>query len=416
MRLPRLFTGAALCLTALLAGAGTAAAKDAVQAGVTIPVGEPVPVMAENGNWYTPGTYAVGTIILNYTYIGMSFPAGVFATFNLNLNVYDPTSPKNDPTYPVELTLSDIGSKHVTLWPASPLLSVTGLGWTSTDPVTVLIPSEVASNPDFMQDGAQIVGNLKMATPGGSQLDTVTNVIVKITLVHPTGPCVKAYSFITDAQLTDTITASEVNVNSKHKVTSTNPYGSLSSNALIVNTCGVDVSFDLKMVLDAVVLDAALEQPGQCRVHVRHGGRDRPSRLQYRLLWCRHSTRSEPVSPERHGSGWFELPRCRAHVHQQRHVGQRVARRPYVRFQRHALQRGLELLGTVVPGRGSQSCDRGACLHHEVVRHSERACMRATLIASVARVVLHRCDPRPGQCRRIVLSDQRGACERRSGA
>ena len=262
MRLPRLFTGAALCLAALLAGTGIAAAKDAVQAGVTIPTGEPVPVMAENGNGYTPGTYAVGTIILNYTYIGATFPAGAFATFNLNLNVYDPASPKNDPTYPVDLTLSDIGSKHLALSPSSPFLSVTGMGWTSTTPVTVIIPSEVATNPDFMQDGAQIVGNLKMATPGGSQLDTVTNVIVKITLVHPTGPCVKAYNFITDAQLTDTITASEVNVNTRHRVTSTNPYGSLSSNALIVNACGAPVTFDLKMVLDASFSTQPSNNPG----------------------------------------------------------------------------------------------------------------------------------------------------------
>src|SRR5215203_4924858 len=93
----------ALCLASLVLGVSRADAKDALQAAVSIPTGQPVPLMAENGNGYTPGTYAVGTIILNYTYVGTSFPAGAFAAFNLDLKVYDASS-KNEPAYPVMLS------------------------------------------------------------------------------------------------------------------------------------------------------------------------------------------------------------------------------------------------------------------------------------------------------------------------
>ena len=239
----------ALCLASLVFGVSRADAKDALQAAVSIPTGQPVPLMAENGNGYTPGTYAVGTIILNYTYVGTSFPAGMFAAFDLNLKIYDAGS-KNEPVYPVLLTLEDIGSKHLDLWPAMSSVSMTGLGWSQTNQVVINIPSSVATNPEFMADGAQIVGNLRMTTPGGSGVDTVTNVLVKITLVHPAGPCLKVYSFVTAAGPGETLTTTEVNVNNNGKVTSTNP-GSMSSNAMVVNTCGFDITFDIKMTLDS---------------------------------------------------------------------------------------------------------------------------------------------------------------------
>src|SRR4030095_14790056 len=104
----------------------------------------------------------------------------------------NPTKQNNDPkpdpnpTYPIALTLEDIGSKHLTLWTSSSPVAVEGLNWTARVPVEVSIPDEVAANLEFQKDGAQIVGHLKMTTPGGSKLDTVTDVIVKIHLVHPT--------------------------------------------------------------------------------------------------------------------------------------------------------------------------------------------------------------------------------------
>ena len=63
----------------------------------------------------------------------------------------------------------------------------------------------MATNPEFSHDGAQIVGHLRLSTPGGSRLDTVTDIVVKVTLAHPVGPCIKAYNFITDAEVTNEI-------------------------------------------------------------------------------------------------------------------------------------------------------------------------------------------------------------------
>jgi hypothetical protein len=226
----------------ILFGAATVFAKDALQASVSIPPGQPVPVMTENGTGYTPGTYAVGVIHLDYTYVGTTFPAGPFATFILNMGVYDTL---NGPatSYPQTLTLTDIGSTDVTLSPASSPLQVSGLTWNAAVPVTISIPSFV--NPPL--DGAVLVGNFKLQA---GSLNTVTNVQVKIRLVNPSGACLRVYDFITDADLTNAITSTEVGVNKKGKVTSTNPYGSLSENLMVVNTCATPETFDARVSLD----------------------------------------------------------------------------------------------------------------------------------------------------------------------
>lgn len=224
---------------------------DAVQAGVTIPSGARVPVMAENGTGYTPGTYAIGTIHLNYVYVGTAFPEGLFTTFNLNLNVYQPRSNGNTPVYPVQLTLMQIGGDQLSVVPTVSPLTVTGQGWMQSVPVNISIPAAIASDPDLDDDGDELVGHLQLSTPGNSHLNTVTDVIIKIRLVHPTA-CIKLYNFITDADLSETITATEVNVNARRNtVTSTNPYGSLSSNVLVANTCSNTETFDLLMLLDS---------------------------------------------------------------------------------------------------------------------------------------------------------------------
>jgi len=252
------YVAGSLVMAGVLLGAGTAFAKDAVQASVSIPAGEPVPVMTENGTGYTPGTYAVGVIHLDYTYVGTTFPLGPFATFTLNMGLYA-TGDKRATTYPLTLDLVDIGSPNVTLSPASSPLTVTGLAWTASVPVTISIPSFVAADPLLNGDGAVLVGNFKL--DAGNELKTVTNVQVKITLVHPTA-CLKVYNFITDADLTNTITSTDVGVNKKGKVTSTNPYGSLSDNLMIVNTCATTEAFDASVWLDPSFSTQPNNNPG----------------------------------------------------------------------------------------------------------------------------------------------------------
>jgi hypothetical protein len=247
-----------LAVAGMLFGAATAFAKDAVLVGVSIPDGQPVPVVTAGGSGYTPGTYAVGEIHLYYTYVGTTFPVGPFATFNLNIGV-DPISNGKPTSYPVPLALTDIGSVNVTLSPPSSPLQVSGLAWTASVPITISIPDSVAADPSLNSDGTVLVGNLKL--DAGNELKTVTDVQVKIMLVHPTD-CLKAYEFITDADLTNVITSTDVNVNKKGKVTSTNPYGSLSENLMVVNTCGTPETFDAKLSLDPSFSTQPNNNPG----------------------------------------------------------------------------------------------------------------------------------------------------------
>ena len=247
--------GSFLALSGLLTGSAFA---DAIQAGVTIPAGQPVPVITENGQGYTQGTYAVGTIHLDYTIVGASFPAGAFGAFRLNMS--DIYTRGGTTSYPTLLSISQTGSDKVVLTPSNSPLSVSGLGWTDSVLVTVGISPEVANDPQMADDGDVIVGKLQLVSQDRN-LKTTTDVLVKIRLVHPSA-CLKVYDFITDASLANTLTSTAVNVNRQGKVTATNPYGSLSQNVMVVNTCAASESFDLRVNLDPWFSTQPSNNPG----------------------------------------------------------------------------------------------------------------------------------------------------------
>jgi len=234
---------AACAILALVATAGTAAAGDAVKASVTIPGGQPVPIIQQNGTGLTPGTYAIGTIQLFYRVQASQFPIGTFASFNLGLGV---AAGKSTPAtvYAAPLTLDQTGSSNLTLTPATAAFSVTSAAWTDGTVVTISIPPGVPNT-----DGSDLVGNLRIEVPGQNHLDTVTTIQVHIKLVDPTA-CLKLYDFITDEAFTTDVTSTDVNVNTKGKVTATNPFGQLSDNILVVNTCSAPQTFDVKVALD----------------------------------------------------------------------------------------------------------------------------------------------------------------------
>jgi hypothetical protein len=236
---------AAICTAFAFAITGTAAANDAIQATVT-PNTPPTPIVLNNGSGLTPGTYAIGTIQLFYTVQGFEFPTGPFATFDLGLSVA--AGKPNPPTgYPVSLTLhqTGTGSSNVNLDPASSTFSVTSAGWSDHTTVTISIPAGAPST-----DGTDIEGNLQISAPGGAHLDTVTTVQVHVKLVYPTA-CLKLYNFITDEAFTQIVSSTNVNVNNRTgKVTSSTPYGQLSDNVLVVNTCATSESFDVMVALD----------------------------------------------------------------------------------------------------------------------------------------------------------------------
>jgi hypothetical protein len=240
----------------MLAVATTAAAGDAVKASVTIPAGQPTPIIQQNGTGLTPGTYAVGTIQLFYTVQAFQFPVGDFAAFNLGM-VVEAGKPNPPTAYAVPLTLEQTGSSNVILTRDTAAFSVGSASWTDSTLVRISIPAGVPN-----VDGTDLVGNLQMVAPGSNHLDTVTTIQVHIKLVHPTA-CLKLYNFITDEAFTAIVTTTSVNVNSnKNKVTATAPFGQFSDNVLVVNTCAVAQTFDVKMSLDPWFSTSPSGNPG----------------------------------------------------------------------------------------------------------------------------------------------------------
>ncbi len=227
-----------------------ASAKDAIKSSVT-PLGSPAPILQVNGNPYSAGTYAVGTIQLFYTVHAFQFTAGNFASFQLNMqDINVGANPVT--TYPVTLNLTQTGSANLVLTPVPASFTVTGVGWTGSSTVTISIPSSVPSTPSLNVDGSDLVGNLQLVTsPQGAHLDTVTTIQVHIKLVHPTA-CLRVFDFITDEAFTTIVTSTVVNVNSHTgKVVATNPFGQFSDNILVANTCSTSQSFDLLISLDS---------------------------------------------------------------------------------------------------------------------------------------------------------------------
>ena len=234
---------------ALAALPTTGAAKDAVAASAT-PIPEPTPLVFNNGNAYSNGTYAIGTIQLFYTVNAFTFTPGAFASFDLGLGVkVGPTSGQQT-RYPVNVTLDQIGSQNILLAPDDDTFTVTGQTW--TDHTTVHISISAAAAANVTCDGCDLVGNLRIVAAGGSHLDTPTNVQVHIKLVHPTS-CLRVFNFITDQGFTVVpLTSAVVHLGgpqNNRRVVSTNP-GQMSDNVLIINECSTDQSFNLDIVLD----------------------------------------------------------------------------------------------------------------------------------------------------------------------
>jgi hypothetical protein len=258
--LRQLFVRTTIAAALLLGVAAAAGASDAVQVGVT-PVGSPTPIITEAGHGITPGTFAIGDITLDYVVIDSVFPTGLFAQFDVNLGVLASTKRGTATAYPVELSLTDIGSPNVNMTSTPNPLSISGISWTGSSRVSIYIPATVAADADLNADGSEIVGNLKLETPPGSHMDTPTSIKVRIKLVHPTA-CVRFFDFITDAELETTYSSIDIKFHpTTHKLQNTTP-GRLSNNLLVVNTCGATETFDLKVTLDSLFTTAPSNNPG----------------------------------------------------------------------------------------------------------------------------------------------------------
>jgi hypothetical protein len=150
--------------------------------------------------------------------------------------------------YPSDLSLADSGNgTPVQLSPSPNDFTVTGIGWNDHSTVTVNIDCSKLGNPT---DGQIIDGQMNEATPSGSHLDTITSVQVHIMLVFPMqNACLKLYSLESDQDTFDLLTSVTV-IAPRTTVKSTNP-GTISADALVVNTCAVPEAYDVMENLDS---------------------------------------------------------------------------------------------------------------------------------------------------------------------
>jgi hypothetical protein len=266
--------------TIFLLFAAACAAKDAIQASVT-PVSGPAPIVVVNGNPYSNGTFAAGTIRLTYTINAFQFPTVTdIARFQVGLSdVHYSANPET--TYSgLALSLTQTGSPNVLLSANPATFHPTGSGWSATSLVSISVPASVASNPTLNVDGAELIANLQLVTtPQGAQLDTVTTIQVHLMLVHPTS-CLRVFNFITDETFTTTVTATEVNVAGQPpSVKSTNPFGQFSDNVLVVNTCGTPQNFSVGTTLDTAFETSPKGNPGNAVFTYTKNGYTSPATL-----------------------------------------------------------------------------------------------------------------------------------------
>ena len=169
--------GAAV-LFGLAALSVTAIGADKAVATITIPAGCRAGILATNG-------VAAGTVHLTYTYVGMTFPAGEFACFDLGMVISDETG-NQDPGYPETLVIDQNGGENVLLTPNNLTMTAFGLGPVPGSPqrYTVAINPAVPGNPALNEDGDTIVGHLRLQS-SDNRLRTVPNILVTIVLVHP---------------------------------------------------------------------------------------------------------------------------------------------------------------------------------------------------------------------------------------
>ena len=239
---------AALAATASLAHAG-----ESVRAAVSIPAGQPEPLITANGNPYAQGSYAVGVLRLEYDYVGFVFQPGPFASFDLGLDTVQKSGAAT--VYPAALNLVQAGSANMTLTPTPASFTVTPFPWSGASSVAISIPQSVVNDPSLSLDGAVIEGLLQLTSSGSNKLGTTTSVQVKIRLVHPTA-CLKQYTFFSNREISGEYGALVVSYGTHggntNKIMNVSP---VSANAaaqvvLLVNTCSDDRTVDLRVAPD----------------------------------------------------------------------------------------------------------------------------------------------------------------------
>jgi hypothetical protein len=239
----RIFITLSLIAALVVVVGGTAWAKDAAVAVVDAPGA----IVMHNGNHYSQGTNAIGTIQLFYTVVAEQFTGGYFGSFDLDLSIKE-GKPKPPTYYPLYLNLRQTGSKNLELDPATGSFHVYNSGFTGSTTVNIIIPQSVADDPAFQVDGAELVANLQMETAGELRqyhLDTATTIKVHLILMYPSdGACLLVRNFIANNGITGEVDPLSVSKSSVGQQSVSSDPNNPHYIVLAANTCSIDQCID----------------------------------------------------------------------------------------------------------------------------------------------------------------------------
>ena len=226
---------------ALLGAVGAAQAKDAVRALITDSDGG---VVTQNGAFQTPGTYAIGTIKIDYFVAGYQFPADWTRTLEMCLDTL-PNGSRPLTTYPANVYVRQVGTPNVSAVASPDTVTFDNADQEHCIKVDVSVPASVASDPVFQEDGTELVANLQISTDASTKLDTVTTVQLHITLLHPTA-CVRAIHFVSNHDFTSNLGEAGISVSyNRANARLTSGPVDLQHLLALVNVCDQDVRVDI---------------------------------------------------------------------------------------------------------------------------------------------------------------------------
>lgn len=241
---------------ALLGAASLANAKDAVATTIVGVNGDGFPAyVTENGQGLTPGTYAIGTIMVDYFVTGFQFPTDWHGSFRMCLDTVA-AGGKQAAEYPANVYVKQTGSSDLRI---DGVAATVPFADTNDDPdllvgkkcvdITASVPAAVAATPTFQADGTTLVANLQESADG-KNIDTPTSVKVRVTLVHPTA-CVRAVHLVSNNDFTidQGVAGITMSINKSNKKLAMQPVD-LQHLLALVNTCNVAQIVDVTAAIN----------------------------------------------------------------------------------------------------------------------------------------------------------------------
>lgn len=241
---------------ALLGAAGAANAKDAVATAIVGVNGDGFPTyVTENGQGLTPGTYAIGTIMVDYFVTGFQFPTDWHGSFRMCLDTVA-AGGRQAAEYPANVFVKQVGSSDLQIGGVVATVPFTDVD-DDPDPatgencvdITASVPAAVAANPTFQADGTTLVANLQESTDR-KNIDTPTTVKVRVTLVHPT-TCVRAVHLVSNNDFTIDLGVAGItmSINKSNKKLTMQPVD-LQHLLALVNTCNSAQTVDVTAAIN----------------------------------------------------------------------------------------------------------------------------------------------------------------------